>query len=171
MLEQRQGLWGWILFSPILDNHDLSYTTHNTLVMQWPLQMVVSTGWHLGQPSFSRDTVWLMSWQGGSWKAAGQGRCCSLVYKYITYCNLLFFFTSKNMAIINNKIQNDLQKIKTLNKIIKTVWLSYLPAGARGQMEDEAPRNKLKVKGNITLQTCTDIILQEAKWVSQSVNQ
>lgn len=48
--------------------------------MQWPLQMVVFTGWHLEQPSFSRDTVWLISWQGGRRKASADWRCCSLFF-------------------------------------------------------------------------------------------
>lgn len=52
-------------------------------------------------------------------------------------------------------------KIKT-----QSLRVSYLPAGARGQMGDEAPRNKLNIKGGITLLTCTAIILQEARWVS-----
>lgn len=68
--------------------------------MQWPLQMVVSTGWHLGQPSFSRDTVWLMSWQGGSWKAAADGKFCSLVQ--ICHILSLFVFALKRRYIRSN---------------------------------------------------------------------
>lgn len=70
-------LWSLTLCIPFKRScikSEKSPSHHDTLVMQWPLQMVVSTGWHLGQPSFSRDTVWLMSWQGGSWKASGDGR-------------------------------------------------------------------------------------------------
>lgn len=70
-------LWSLTLCIPFKRSRiksEKSPSHHDTLVMQWPLQMVVSTGWHLGQPSFSRDTVWLMSWQGGSWKASGDGR-------------------------------------------------------------------------------------------------
>lgn len=69
-------LWSLTLCIPFKRSRiksEKSPSHHDTLVMQWPLQMVVSTGWHLGQPSFSRDTVWLMSWQGGSWKASGDG--------------------------------------------------------------------------------------------------
>lgn len=45
-------------------------------------------------------------------------------------------------------------------KLLVTSKLHGLPAGARGPMNDRAPKNKLKIQGRVALLTCTAIVLQ-----------